>query len=373
MFIHNNYDFEQSINSLIIYEGDNQLLHWLNIKMKKFKLIHLLLLIIIITTSCTPKLDPSQKISRTGLEIGTVVSITLYGTEDESILDGAFKILKEIDTDFSLNIETSTINNINKNAYNEAVTINSDISTVIEKSLYYSKLSDGLFDISIEPLVSLWGIGSDRARVPSSDEIKSTLNNVNYKNINLSDNTLTFDSEYTKLDLGAIAKGYAADKIVNYLKENGINRAIISLGGNVYALGRKSEDSNWRIGIQDPNENRGDIIGSLSIYDKSVVTSGLYERFYEENGVRYHHILNTKDGYPIENELLGVSIISNNSIDGDALSTVAFILGVDEGIKLIEELDDIDAVFVTKDSKVYITSGIKEIFTLTNENFTLVN
>jgi len=326
-----------------------------------------------LTTSCASKADPNQKISRTGLEIGTVVSITLYGTEDESIMDGAFKILKEIDNDFSLSIESSTLNRINQNASLAPVEINDDIAQVVESSLYYSELSDGLFDISIEPLVSLWGIGSENARVPSEDEIISALIKVNYENIILDGNTIFFDSESTKLDLGAIAKGYAADKIVNYLKVNGINRAIISLGGNVYALGTKSEDSTWRIGIQNPNEDRGDIIGSLSVSNKSVVTSGLYERYFEENGVRYHHILNTRDGYPIDNELLGVSIISNKSIDGDALSTVTFILGVDEGMKLIESLDQIDAIFVTKDSKVYSTSGIKEIFKLTNENFTLVN
>jgi len=341
--------------------------------MKKFELMTLFLLTIILTTSCSTKADLNQKISRTGLEIGTVVSITLYGTEDESIMDGAFKILKEIDKDFSLSIESSTLNSINQNASFAPVEINDDIAQVIKNSLYYSEISNGLFDISIEPLVSLWGIGSENARVPSEDEIVSALTTVNYKNIILDGNTIFFDSESTKLDLGAIAKGYAADKIVNYLKVNGINRAIISLGGNVYALGTKSEDSTWRIGIQNPNEDRGDIIGSLSVSDKSVVTSGLYERYFEENGVRYHHILNTEDGYPVVNEVLGVSIISDKSIDGDALSTITFILGVDEGMKLIESLDQIDAIFVTKDSKVYSTSGIKEIFKLTNENFTLAN
>ncbi|MGB3366300.1 MAG: FAD:protein FMN transferase [Acidaminobacteraceae bacterium] len=341
--------------------------------MKKFKLITLFLLTIILTTSCTSKADPNQKISRTGLEIGTVVSITLYDTEDESIMDGAFEILNEIDNEFSLSIESSTLNKINQNASIAPVEINDDITQVIESSLYYSELSDGLFDISIEPLVSLWGIGSENARVPSQDEINSALIKINYNNIVLDKNTVFFDSESTKLDFGAIAKGFAADKIVNYLKDNGINRAIISLGGNVYALGTKSEDSTWRIGIQNPNEDRGDIIGSLSVSDKSVVTSGLYERYFEENGIRYHHILNTSDGYPIDNELLGVSIISDRSIDGDALSTITFILGVDEGMKLIESLDQIDAIFVTKDSKVYSTSGVKTIFKLTNDKFTLVN
>lgn len=161
--------------------------------MKKFKLVTLFLLTIILTTSCSAKPDPNQNISRTGLEIGTVVSITLYGTEDENIMDGAFKILKEIDNDFSLNVESSTLNRINQNASTVPVEINDDIAQVIKSSLYYSELSGGLFDISIEPLVSLWGIGSEDARVPSKDEIISTLKTVNYKDIKLDGNTVSFD------------------------------------------------------------------------------------------------------------------------------------------------------------------------------------
>lgn len=341
--------------------------------MKKIKFTTIVLLIIIMATSCKSEVDPNQKISRTGLEIGTVVTVNLYGTEDESIMDGVFSILKEIDNDFSLSIKESTINQINNNAFKNPVEVNTDILKVIETSLYYSELSNGLFDITIEPLVSLWGIGTDDARLPSDEEILTSLESINYKSITLSGNNLSFNLDTTKLDLGAIAKGYAADKIVNYLKENDIKRAIISLGGNVYALGQKSTDSTWRIGIQDPNENRGDIIGSLAVTDKSVVTSGLYERYFEENDIRYHHILSTESGYPIENELLGVSIISENSIDGDALSTITFILGLDEGMKLIETLDNIDAIFVTKESKVYTSSGLKEVFKLTNKNFKLMD
>lgn len=341
--------------------------------MKKTRLALLLILIITLITACNTKEEPEKTLSRTGLEIGTVVSITLYGTDDESTMDGVFEILKEIDKDFSLTIDSSEINKINKNAYNSPVEINDDLINVIEDSLYYSKLSNGLFDISIEPLVALWGIGTEHAKVPSDEELKSVLAMINYKNIHLDNNMISFDENFTKLDLGAIAKGYAADRIVDYLKEKGVDRAIISLGGNVYALGSKSEDASWRIGIQNPNEGRGDIIGSLSVSNKSVVTSGLYERYFEEDGIRYHHILNTKDGYPIDNEVLGVSILSNKSIDGDALSTITFILGVEEGLKLIETLDDVEAIFITKDSEVYTSSGLKDIFKLTNNNFELAN
>lgn len=341
--------------------------------MKKLNIAILIILTMIIASSCNSKSDSNLELSRTGLEIGTVVSITLYGTEDESIMDGVYNILKEIDNDFSLSIKSSTLNKINENAAISPVSINDDLFNVIDKSLYYSDLSNGMFDISIEPLVALWGIGSDHAKVPTTDEIDSALAAIDYKNIILTDGHVAFNKESTKLDLGAIAKGYAADKIVSYLKDNKIERAIISLGGNVYALGSKSEDRKWNIGIQDPNENRGDIVGSIAVSDKSVVTSGLYERFFEEDGIRYHHILNPKTGNPIENNILGVSIISDKSIDGDALSTITFILGVEKGLELIDTLENVDAIFVTKDSNIYLSSGIKDIFKLTNKNFKLAN
>ncbi len=342
--------------------------------MKKTKLLILFMTTILLIAGCKASDGKAEEsLSRTSLEIGTVVTITLYDTSDETIMDGVFDILRQIDNEFSLTSESSLIQDINENAAKGPVPINEDIKEVIETSLRYSELSNGVFDISVEPLVSLWGIGTEAPKLPSQDEIDEAISKIDYRNITLEDGSISFESPDTKLDLGAIAKGYAADKIVKYLKDQNIERAIINLGGNVYALGHKSEDSDWRIGIQDPNADRGGIVGSLAVSNKSVVTSGLYERYFEKDGVRYHHILNANNGYPIENELLGVSILSDKSIDGDALSTITFILGLEEGIDFIENIEGIEAIFITKDSDIYLTSGIKDEFKLLNNDFKIVN
>ena len=175
------------------------------------------------------------------------------------------------------------------------------------------------------------------------------------------------------LDLGSIAKGYVADEVVSMLKEENVKEAIIDLGGNIYALGLKNGEKNWRIGIQNPFDNRGKVVGVVEVSNKSVVTSGIYERFIEKDGVRYHHILNPKSGYPYETTIAGVSIVSDKSVDADALSTLVFTKGVEEGLKFVESIENVDAIFVTNDKKVYTTNGIKENFKISNDEFKLSN
>jgi len=171
------------------------------------------------------------------------------------------------------------------------------------------------------------------------------------------------------IDLGAIAKGYAADEIVKLLKDNGVSSAIIDLGGNIFVLGKKQDGSPWKVGVQNPEKSGSDTIGFVTASDKSIVTSGVYERYFEFEGKSYHHILNPETGYPYEKDVLGVSIVSDTSIDGDSLSTTLFALGVDEGLKLIESLDGVNAIFITRDHNLHLSSGFKDIFTLTNDDF----
>ncbi len=175
------------------------------------------------------------------------------------------------------------------------------------------------------------------------------------------------------IDLGAIAKGYTADELKKVFLNYNISSAFLSLGGNIYALGNKTDKTPWNIGVQNPLNPRGSQLGVVPVSNKSIVTSGNYERFFEKNGKRYHHIFDTKTGYPAEKGLISISIISDKSIDGDALSTSVYTLGLDEGKKLIENLKGVEAVFVTNDKKVYITSGLKDTFKLTNTDFKLQN
>ena len=206
------------------------------------------------------------------------------------------------------------------------------------------------------------------------------LNLKNIKNINLLNNYITDNSVLNKLikkgmeiDLGGIAKGYAADQIVKYLKSKDVESAIINLGGNVFILGEKEKNTPFKVGIQDPTSEDGSSIGNISVSNKSVVTSGIYERYLEKDGIIYHHMIDPSTGYPFENNLSSVTIISSSSIVGDGLSTTTFGLGLQKGMKLIESLDNTDAIFITKDKKVYTTSNLKGKLNLKNESFKLMN
>ncbi|WP_461205153.1 FAD:protein FMN transferase [Clostridium sp. DL1XJH146] len=347
-------------------------------KQNKFFLIISLLIILssVFLSACSNKntSELTTPISSSGFFLGTVIDINIYNDVDEEIFDNVFSILENIENKMSINLEESEVIDINNNAGNSFVKVSDETFYVIQKGYYYSELSKGNFDISIGPLVKLWGIGSEDAKVPTDEEIDATLKNVNYKNVLIDEenSSIKLENENMILDLGAIAKGYAADVIATYLKDHDVDSAIINLGGNVYALGSKAGED-WSLGIQNPFDSRGSYFGILKVIDKTVVTSGIYERYFEENGVRYHHILSPYTGYPINNSLVSVSIITDNSIDADALSTTTFSLGLEEGLILIETLEDTEAIFVDEDYNVYTTSGLKDNFTITDNDFKLAN
>ncbi len=261
--------------------------------------------------------------------------------------------ISDIENKMSLNISTSEINKINKNAGIAPVKVSKNTFDVVKASLIYSEKTKGSFDITVEPLVSIWGIGTDKARIPSKDEINNALKLINYKDVvtNEKESTIMLKRKGQAIDLGAIAKGYTADELKKVLLNYNVSSAFLNLGGNIYVLGNKPDKTPWKIGVQNPLEPRGDYLGIVSVSDKSVVTSGNYERFFERNGKRYHHIFDTKTGYPAEKGLISVSIISDKSIDGDALSTSVYTLGLDEGKKLIEKPKGCRSRIVTEDKK----------------------
>nr|WP_208459744.1 FAD:protein FMN transferase [Clostridium botulinum] len=327
----------------------------------------------LVFVGCNSK--PEEPVSRETYLMGTIISIKAYGKNADKAVQSSVDKISDIENKMSLNISTSEVNKINKNAGIAPVKVSKNTFDVIKASLIYSEKSKGSFDITVEPLVSLWGIGTDKARIPSKDEINNALILINYKDvvINEKESTVMLKRKGQAIDLGAIAKGYTADELKKILLNYNVSSAFLSLGGNVYVLGNKPDKTPWKIGVQNPLEPRGDYLGIVSVSDKSVVTSGNYERFFERNGKRYHHIFDTKTGYPAEKGLISVSIISDKSIDGDALSTSVYTLGLDEGKKLIESLKGVEAIFVTNDKKVYVTSGLKDVFKLTNTNFKLQN
>ncbi|WP_061309639.1 FAD:protein FMN transferase [Clostridium botulinum] len=342
----------------------------------KIKYVTILLLCIclpLVFVGCNSK--SKEPVSRETYLMGTIINIKAYGKNADKAVQASVDKISDIENKMSLNISTSEVNKINKNAGIAPVKVSKNTFDVVKASLIYSEKSKGSFDITVEPLVSLWGIGTDKARIPSKDEISNALKLINYKDviINEKESTVMLKRKGQAIDLGAIAKGYSADELKKVLLNYNVSSAFLSLGGNVYVLGNKPDKTSWKIGVQNPLEPRGDYLGIVSVSDKSVVTSGNYERFFERNGKRYHHIFDTKTGYPAEKGLISVSIISDKSIDGDALSTSVYTLGLNEGKKLIESLKGVEAIFVTNDKKVYVTSGLKDIFKLTNTDFKLQN
>jgi len=344
------------------------------ITMKKIK--YLIFIFLLLLVGCQSKEEtPIEPVSQNKYLLGTIVTITLYDNPKQEIFDEIFTAIEDIETKMTINNTTSSeIIEVNQQAGIAPVKVSKDTFEVIKAGLAYSELSKGKFDITVGPLVKLWEIGFDDAHVPKASEIEETLPLINYKNVEIDENNLTvkLTQPHMMIDLGGIAKGYAADVAASILKKHGNKQAIINLGGNVYAYGEKANKADWKIGVQNPLSTRGEYLGIASVKNKTVVTSGTYERYFEQDGVIYHHILDPQTGYPVENNLLSVTIITDSSMAADALSTISFALGVEEGLKLIESIEGTEALYVTKDKELYLTSGFLDHFELTDESFTIV-
>lgn len=311
--------------------------------------------------------------------MGTICAITLFTPEESTdfapVFNESFKRLHEIENLMSATMSDTQargsgtdISRVNQYAGQYTLRVSAETITVVEQALYYAELSHGAFDPTVGPLVKLWGIGTETPRLPSQDEIVQALSLVNWCDVSIEpeSGTLFLKRPGMALDLGAIAKGYAADEIVRILAKTGVSSAIIDLGGNVFAYGKNPNKSaaTWRIGVQNPLDARGAYIGILELQNKSVVTSGVYERYADIDGIRYHHILSTSDGYPVQNRLLSVTIIASSSIESDALSTTVFALGYEQGMALVKTIDSVEALFVFEDKTIRATAGAQAMFTL---------
>ncbi|TCW34598.1 thiamine biosynthesis lipoprotein [Thermohydrogenium kirishiense] len=340
------------------------------------KRIIAILMVVFISLSLTACGNNNQQYTRTDFMMDTVMQVTAYGKNAKKAVDESMEKLKEIDNRMSSQKSGSDVEKINKNAGKKYVKVNPETFYVIKTALKYGKISGGNFDITIAPLANLWGIGTNHARVPSESQIKEAMKYINYRDVllNAKDYEVKLKKQGMAIDLGGIAKGYAADEIENIMKKNGIKHALINLGGSsVYMYGSKPDGSNWNIGIQDPFGDKGKYFAIVSGKDMLIDTSGNYERYFIQNGKRYHHILNPFTGYPAESGVVSTTIVSTNikSIDADTLSTITFILGVEKGMKLIESMPGVDAIFVTPDYKVYATSGLKGKLKITDSRFKL--
>lgn len=302
---------------------------------------------------------PIAKESVAGFYFNTVISVTVYEpTTGSSSLTAAelaqncMDMAASYEQLFSRTVEGSDIWNINHSG-GAPVIVSDDTLTLLSAALSYAELSGGLVDPTIGTLSSLWDLKTKT--VPSDSAIKEALSHVNYKTVHINDNRVTLTDPVACLDLGFIAKGYIADCMKEYLLSEGVTSAVINLGGNVLTIGSKPDGTDYNIGVQEPFADTGTPLMTLSVSDKSVVSSGNYERYFYADDTLYHHILSTIDGYPADSDLSQVTIISNSSMEGDALSTLCFILGYEIGCKLIEGLPDTEAIFVTRTNEVFKT------------------
>lgn len=325
--------------------------------------------------SLTSAFSSTKPVEKSRFLLNTDCHITIYDKVDDSVFDRAFSRISDIERKMTVNAETSEIIELNKAAGKHEVKVSEDTFNVLQKGLYYSELSGGKFDITVGPVVKLWNINTPEAAIPGENELKEAVKHIDYRKLRLDEDRLTarLDEEGMEVDLGGVAKGYAADEVEKVLAENGVRHAIINLGGNVLTMGAKPNGDPWRVGIQNPSTPRGDYVGTVKLVNQTAVTSGIYERFFEKGGKVYHHIMDVETGYPVDNELESVTVIADKSSNGDGMSGVLFQLGVEEGMELAAKLEGVEAVFVTKDRKIYVTDGLKNNFALDNTQFTWVN
>ena len=313
--------------------------------------------LIIFFTGCSKTPDP---LSKTGFYFDTVITITLYDKPDESILDGCFSLAETYENRLSKTKENSDVWNINHSG-GKPTAVSEDTLALLRACLFYAELSDGKADPTIGPFTELWDFsGSSPAVLPAQADLENALNHVGYEGISIEGDMVRLADPDAEIDLGFIAKGYIADRMKEYLASQGVASATINLGGNVLAIGSRPDGSPFRIGIQKPFAPSGDIALVLPVSDLSVVSSGTYERYFELDGTIYHHILDTKTGYPVQNNLFQVTILSRSSMDGDALSTTCFLLGLEEGMKLVESMEDTEALFFTSDGAIHVSSGLED-------------
>jgi len=291
-----------------------------------------------------------------GFFFDTVITLDAYCKKE--VLQEALECCRFYESILSKTVENSDIWKIN-HANGQPVEIHEETARVLSMALQICDLTKGVFDISIEPVVNLWDFTGETAVLPQETDLAAALEKVDYRKIHLEGNTVSLPAGMS-IDLGGIAKGFIADELAAFLRERGVKSGLINLGGNILAIGSNPENGRpWRIGIQDPDQSRGAYISVVQVSDATVVTSGIYERGFDLEGVRYHHLLDTQTGYPHQNGLASVSIITGSSMLADALSTACFALGPVSGMELAEAFKEVEAVFVTTDGDISYSTGLQ--------------
>lgn len=307
----------------------------------------------------------NREYQTTTVAMGTVINVRIFGSDGEAIAQDIKDNISETEKALLSRTEKdSDIYRINESA-GTAVSVSTETVNIISDALEVSKDCEGVFDITVGEITKLWGFGTDNQRLPSEDEINAHLSNVAYSSVELTDTTVCI-AEKQSLDLGAIGKGAACDRVRKLLAYSPADSAVVSVGGSLLLYGKRS----FNIGIVNP-ENDQESLASLKLSDTCVSTSGNYEKFFNQDGKTYHHILNATTGYPASSALSSVTVICQSGVLSDALSTACYILGYHPSLSLLEKYEA-EAVFVYKDKTIRLTDGIKKDFTLTDESFAVI-
>lgn len=327
----------------------------------------------------------NEPISISSIKLNTAVQITIYDSQDKALLDDCLALCDKYELVFSRTNEKSELYKLNhrkdtsdKDPNTDRQTtpypvsgtadtwhISEDLAALLSEGLDITRESDGAFDIAIAPLTSLWDFTAKDPKVPDDAAIQKALPLCSSDGVTIDGQDITLPSDDIQFDVGAIAKGYIADRLKDFLVKKGVKSAIINLGGNVLCIGSKPDGTPFKVGIQKPFADRNETEAVMNITGKSVVSSGIYERCFKQDGKLYHHILNPQTGYPYDNGLISVTIISDQSVDGDALSTTCFALGLEDGLKFAEK-KGVQAVFITEDYELHYTDGFQDEINVTD-------
>lgn len=325
------------------------------------------------------KLDVSmQSKSYSGEAMGTAIKKTLYITDSSSsdemdkIDDMIDDCLKNLENQISVRIAESEVASCNRNyAVGGRNKLSGNVIAYLKDEIQINKETKGAFSPCIRPIAELWGIEDGQTLVPDDTTIAEVLERTNADNIGIIEDSIVFYADGMAIDFGAVGKGIACDEVAEQLKTANVRGAVVSIGGSILAYGDKGDDKPWHIGIQDPRAEEGEMFGVVDVKGNKVIsTSGDYEKYFEQDGKRYHHIFNPATGYPADSGLISVTIISESGFLSDALSTACFVMGLEEGIAYAEE-KNVDAIFVTTDKKVYVTKEIRKSFRLQSNDYKL--
>ena len=329
--------------------------------MKK-KIKALLLLGLVFLGGCGQASAPSVSSAGTDSQsidlfaMDTAMTLTAYGDHAGEALEAAKSEIERLDALFSISSESGDIYALNRD---HAATLHEDTRALLSRALEVSASTGGIFDCTIEPVMDAWGFTTQNYRVPSADELQQLLTRVDYKQVQQNGSDVSIPAD-VQVDLGGIAKGYTSDRIMQVFADNGVTSGIVSLGGNVQALGCKPDGSKWRVAVQDPNDE-GENFAVVEIADEAVITSGGYQRYFEDNGRTYHHIIDPRTGTPADSGVISSTIISHDGTLADGLSTSLFIMGVDDALDYWRaHSDEFDAILMDENGTVYVTDGIAD-------------